>query len=155
MRNMNVDRSFFVARFIIAVATTKTALRYFSLFLMVGGMFGSYNVALAWISSTFARPRAKRAAAYAIINSLGNGKSRDTRMPIEPLLKYLPSRSRPSLVSVPIRQEVLPAIPSRIRHEHRHGRRCRSLLPRFAILPRARKQEDGRARRCGSGGRGK
>ncbi|KAJ9091478.1 hypothetical protein QFC20_007618 [Naganishia adeliensis] len=58
--------------FIIAVATTKTAPRYFSLFLMIGGMFGSYNVALAWISSTFARPRAKRAAAYAIINSLGN-----------------------------------------------------------------------------------
>ena len=59
--------------FIIAVTTTTTAPRYFSLFLMVGGMFGSYNVALAWISSTFARPRAKRAAAYAIINSLGNG----------------------------------------------------------------------------------
>ncbi|KAH8078006.1 putative nicotinamide mononucleotide permease [Filobasidium floriforme] len=58
--------------FIIAVTTTTTAPRYFSLFLMVGGMFGSYNVALAWISSTFARPRAKRAAAYAIINSLGN-----------------------------------------------------------------------------------
>ncbi|KAI5449816.1 hypothetical protein NCC49_004028 [Naganishia albida] len=58
--------------FIIAVTTTKTAPRYFSLFLMIGGMFGSYNVALAWISSTFARPRAKRAAAYAIINSLGN-----------------------------------------------------------------------------------
>lgn len=62
-----------ITRFIIAVATTTTAPRYFSLFLMVGGMFGSYNVALAWISSTFARPRAKRAAAYAIINSLGNG----------------------------------------------------------------------------------
>ncbi|WVW85913.1 hypothetical protein I302_107951 [Kwoniella bestiolae CBS 10118] len=58
--------------FIIATTTTKTAPRYFSLFLMIGGMFGSYNVALAWISSTFARPRAKRAAAYATINSLGN-----------------------------------------------------------------------------------
>jgi hypothetical protein len=42
---------------------------------MIGGMFGSYNVALAWISSTFARPRAKRAAAYATINSLGNSQS--------------------------------------------------------------------------------
>ncbi|WWC86577.1 uncharacterized protein L201_001454 [Kwoniella dendrophila CBS 6074] len=58
--------------FIIATTTTKTAPRYFSLFLMIGGMFGSYNVALAWISSTFTRPRAKRAAAYATINSLGN-----------------------------------------------------------------------------------
>jgi hypothetical protein len=45
---------------------------------MIGGMFGSYNVALAWISSTFARPRAKRAAAYATINSLGNSEYRHT-----------------------------------------------------------------------------
>ncbi|BEI97819.1 hypothetical protein CcaverHIS631_0301180 [Cutaneotrichosporon cavernicola] len=58
--------------FVVAATTKGTAPRYFSLFLMVGGMFGSYNVALAWISSTFARPRAKRAAAYATINSLGN-----------------------------------------------------------------------------------
>ncbi|OWZ35154.1 nicotinamide mononucleotide permease [Cryptococcus neoformans c45] len=58
--------------YIIAVSTLKTGPRYFSLFLMLGGLFGSYNVALAWISSTFPRPRAKRAAAYAIINSLGN-----------------------------------------------------------------------------------
>ncbi|KWU45903.1 putative nicotinamide mononucleotide permease [Rhodotorula sp. JG-1b] len=58
--------------FIISAATTKTAPRYFSLFLMLGGLFGSYNVALAWISSCFPRPRAKRASAYAIINSLGN-----------------------------------------------------------------------------------
>lgn len=39
---------------------------------MLGGLFGSYNIALAWISSSFPRPRAKRASAYAIINSLGN-----------------------------------------------------------------------------------
>lgn len=49
---------------------------------MIGGMFGSYNVALAWISSTFARPRAKRAAAYAIINSLGNGESNALAMSV-------------------------------------------------------------------------
>jgi chromate transport protein ChrA len=63
--------------FVIAASTRATAPRYFSLFLMVGGMFGSYNVALAWISSTFARPRAKRAAAYATINSLGNSEYTD------------------------------------------------------------------------------
>lgn len=39
---------------------------------MLGGLFGSYNIALAWISSSFPRPRSKRAAAYATINSLGN-----------------------------------------------------------------------------------
>jgi MFS family permease len=32
----------------------------------------SLSSALAWISSSFPRPRAKRASAYAIINSLGN-----------------------------------------------------------------------------------
>ncbi|ODN84937.1 hypothetical protein L202_00783 [Cryptococcus amylolentus CBS 6039] len=58
--------------YIIAASTLQTGPRYFSLFLMLGGLFGSYNVALAWISSTFPRPRAKRASAYAIINSLGN-----------------------------------------------------------------------------------
>ncbi|BGP38805.1 hypothetical protein JCM10449v2_002742 [Rhodotorula kratochvilovae] len=58
--------------FVIAAATTNTGARYFSLFLMLGGLFGSYNVALAWISSSFPRPRGKRAMAYAIINSLGN-----------------------------------------------------------------------------------
>lgn len=34
-------------RYIIAVSTLKTGPRYFSLFLMLGGLFGSYNVALA------------------------------------------------------------------------------------------------------------
>lgn len=58
-------------RFIISAVTTKTGPRYASLFLMLGGLFGSYNIALAWISSSFPRPRAKRASAYAIINSLG------------------------------------------------------------------------------------
>ncbi|GJN87585.1 hypothetical protein Rhopal_000540-T1 [Rhodotorula paludigena] len=58
--------------FIIAASTLNTAARYVSLFFMLGGIFGSYNVALAWISSSFPRPRGKRAMAYAIINSLGN-----------------------------------------------------------------------------------
>lgn len=58
--------------FIIAVTTKATAPRYFSLFLMLGGLFGSYNVALAWISSTFPQPKEKRALAYGMINGLGN-----------------------------------------------------------------------------------
>lgn len=33
--------------YIIAVSTLQTGPRYFSLFLMLGGLFGSYNVALA------------------------------------------------------------------------------------------------------------
>lgn len=70
--HLAIPLAFGMIGFIISAATTKTAPRYFSLFLMLGGLFGSYNVALAWISSCFPRPRAKRASAYAIINSLGN-----------------------------------------------------------------------------------
>jgi hypothetical protein len=36
----------------IAALTMVKAARYLSLFLMLGGVYGSYNVALAWISST-------------------------------------------------------------------------------------------------------
>ncbi|WVQ83939.1 hypothetical protein IAT38_006083 [Cryptococcus sp. DSM 104549] len=70
--HLAIPLAFGMLGYIIAVSTLKTGPRYFSLFLMLGGLFGSYNVALAWISSTFPRPRAKRASAYAIINSLGN-----------------------------------------------------------------------------------
>jgi len=40
--------------------------------LMLGGVYGSYNVALAWISSTLPRPVEKRAAAIALVNTIGN-----------------------------------------------------------------------------------
>ncbi|GAA5859557.1 hypothetical protein JCM8547_006138, partial [Rhodosporidiobolus lusitaniae] len=58
--------------YVIAVSTLNTGARYFSLFLMLCGCFAGYNLALGWIASTFPRPRAKRAMAYACINSLGN-----------------------------------------------------------------------------------
>jgi len=63
-----------MAGYIIAAAspTTATAPRYLSIFLMLGGVYGSYNVALAWISSTLPRPLEKRAAAIAMINTVGN-----------------------------------------------------------------------------------
>jgi len=38
--------------FTFAAATTNVGARYLSLFFMLGGVYGSYNVALAWISST-------------------------------------------------------------------------------------------------------
>ncbi|KAF2669522.1 MFS transporter [Microthyrium microscopicum] len=58
--------------FFFAAVTLNTAVRYLSLFLMLGGVYGSYNVALAWISSTLPRPVEKRSAAIAIINTMGN-----------------------------------------------------------------------------------
>jgi len=38
--------------YIIASSTTTLAPRYFSLFLMLGGVYGSFDIAYAWISST-------------------------------------------------------------------------------------------------------
>lgn len=56
----------------MAASTEVLGARYASLFLMLGGVYGSYNVALAWISSTLPRPVEKRAAAIAIVNTVGN-----------------------------------------------------------------------------------
>jgi len=56
--------------FIIAATTTSTGPRYLSMMLMVPGVYTSYVVSLAWISSTLPRPPAKRAAAMAAINAV-------------------------------------------------------------------------------------
>lgn len=63
---------FAMAGYVIAASTLTLAARYLSLFLMLGGVYGSYNVALAWISSTLPRPLEKRSAAIALINTVGN-----------------------------------------------------------------------------------
>lgn len=60
--------------FIIAATTTTTAPRYLSIFFMTGGLSSSFTVLLAWVGSTFARPRAKRAVAYATVNAVGNSE---------------------------------------------------------------------------------
>lgn len=57
----------------IIAATTKTiAPRYLALFLLLGGIYGSFNVCHAWTGSLMARPRAKRAMSYAIVNAVAN-----------------------------------------------------------------------------------
>jgi MFS family permease len=61
-----------MAGFLTAACTLNFTARYISLFLMLGGVYGSYTVALAWISSTLPRPMEKRAAAFAIVNTVGN-----------------------------------------------------------------------------------
>lgn len=48
------------------------ATRYLACFIALGGLYGTFNAQLAWVSTTLPHPKAKRAAAYAIINSLGN-----------------------------------------------------------------------------------
>lgn len=56
------------------MTSSNTGARYFSLFLMVF-VFALNGILFAWISSSIPRPPAKRAAALAIINSIGNGAS--------------------------------------------------------------------------------
>ncbi|PWI68526.1 hypothetical protein PCL_01615 [Purpureocillium lilacinum] len=61
--------------FIIAAATTNTAARYTAMMLMIPGLYSGFTTALAWISNTLPRPPAKRAAALAFINAVGNATS--------------------------------------------------------------------------------
>ncbi|OAL53503.1 major facilitator superfamily transporter [Pyrenochaeta sp. DS3sAY3a] len=62
---------FSILGFIISATTKTTAPRYFAMFLMTTG-YASGFVALAWTANTLAQPRAKKAAAIAIVNSMGN-----------------------------------------------------------------------------------
>lgn len=61
-----------LAGFAIFGLTLNAIARYLSMFLMLSGVYGSYNVALAWISTTIPEPVEKKSAAYAIINTVGN-----------------------------------------------------------------------------------
>ncbi|EOD43193.1 putative mfs transporter protein [Neofusicoccum parvum UCRNP2] len=67
-----VPMSVGLAGYVVAASTLALAARYLALFLMLAGVHGSYNIALAWISSTLPRPIEKRSAAIAIINTVGN-----------------------------------------------------------------------------------
>ncbi|KAL2203301.1 major facilitator superfamily transporter [Sarocladium strictum] len=57
--------------YIISMTTRSTGPRYFAMFLMTTG-FASGFVMLAWISNTIPRPAAKKAAAIAMVNAMGN-----------------------------------------------------------------------------------
>jgi hypothetical protein len=60
--------------FIIFMTTDSFGPRYFSFFLM-NFVFAQNGTIYAWISNAIPRPPAKRAAALAIINSIGNSAS--------------------------------------------------------------------------------
>ncbi|KFA69896.1 hypothetical protein S40285_07922 [Stachybotrys chlorohalonatus IBT 40285] len=60
-----------IVGYIISMTTTTTAPRYFAMFLMTTG-FASGFVMLAWISNTIPHPAAKKAAAIALVNAMGN-----------------------------------------------------------------------------------
>jgi hypothetical protein len=64
-----------VTAFVIALSTLNTAARYLSIMFMVPGVYTGFVVCLAWISNCIPRPPAKRAAALALINAVGNSAS--------------------------------------------------------------------------------
>lgn len=59
---------------VIFMTTSSFGPRYFSLFLMIF-VFAMNGTCYAWIAGAIPRPPAKRAAAYAFINSIGNSAS--------------------------------------------------------------------------------
>ncbi|KAF3767306.1 MFS general substrate transporter [Cryphonectria parasitica EP155] len=63
-----------IVGFILFMTTSSFGARYFSLFLQVF-VFAMNGTLYAWISSSIPRPPAKRAAAFAFINSVGNAAS--------------------------------------------------------------------------------
>jgi hypothetical protein len=63
-----------IVGWIIFMTTHGFGPRYFSLFLMVF-IFAMNGTCYAWIANSIPRPPAKRAAAYAFINSIGNSAS--------------------------------------------------------------------------------
>jgi MFS family permease len=63
-----------VVGFVVFMATDSFGPRYFSFFLM-NFVFAQNGTIYAWISNAIPRPPAKRAAALAIINSVGNSAS--------------------------------------------------------------------------------
>lgn len=64
--------AFAIVGFVVGAASLNTGARYFAMILMVAGGHGSNAVLLAWTQKTLLRPRIKRAAAVAFVNSFGN-----------------------------------------------------------------------------------
>ncbi|KAG2147849.1 MFS general substrate transporter [Suillus bovinus] len=60
-----------VAGYILAISTMNTTVRYLSLFLMTQSPV-AYAVTLTWVTNTFSQSQSKRAAAIALISSMGS-----------------------------------------------------------------------------------
>lgn len=58
--------------FAVATATYNIGARYFAMVLFVGATYGVNNINIAWTSATLGQTDEKKAAAIAIVNTLGN-----------------------------------------------------------------------------------
>lgn len=61
-----------VVGFIVVIATNGVGPRFFAMFLMPMGVLPAFQINLGWMTSTFARPLSKRAAAIATLGMVGN-----------------------------------------------------------------------------------
>jgi hypothetical protein len=58
--------------FAVATGTHNIGARYFAMVLFVGATYGVNNINLAWTAATVGQTDEKKAAAIAIVNTLGN-----------------------------------------------------------------------------------
>ncbi|KAH7029794.1 major facilitator superfamily domain-containing protein [Microdochium trichocladiopsis] len=66
---------FSVAGFIISAATTNLGARYFSMMIMLPGVYTAFTIGLTWLANSLPRPPAKRAAALALCSGGSNVSS--------------------------------------------------------------------------------
>lgn len=70
--HITLSKAFAIIGFVIATATYNIGARYFGIVLFVGATYGVNNISLAWTAATVGQTDEKKAAAIAIVNSLGN-----------------------------------------------------------------------------------
>ncbi|KAH8658361.1 major facilitator superfamily domain-containing protein [Xylariales sp. PMI_506] len=71
--HISVSMMFALVGNLLAMFVPSNGGRYFSMFLMTGGSYAPYNLCVSWLSASLPRPRAKRAAALAIVNFMSAG----------------------------------------------------------------------------------
>ena len=64
-----------IAGFIISASVVNLPARYFSMMIMLPGVYTAFTVGLTWAANTLPRPPAKRAAVMALCNCCANCSS--------------------------------------------------------------------------------
>ncbi|CAG8306236.1 unnamed protein product [Penicillium salamii] len=64
-----------IAGFIISASTTQFGPRYFAFMIMLPGVYTAFIIGITWVANTLPRPSAKKAAALAFANAIGNCSS--------------------------------------------------------------------------------
>lgn len=73
--HFTIPTVFSLIGFIISMVTLNTAARYFSMMIMLPGVYTAYIIGLTWLANCLPRPPAKRAAALALSGTCSNCSS--------------------------------------------------------------------------------